>query len=601
MFKNKVILLDNFKSLFPKKSKMKKTLLLPFIFMCGFYHSLQAQSNLFIDTSYTVNQMVMDFFDDPSIIVSNVTTTGNSSNIAFFDAGGTDLGLDAGIVFCNGNVFEINKEAVFFASGNLGNSGDVDIDLMSSMSGSAASQEVVTIEFDFTVLISDTLNFNYIFGSEEYPEYVNTQFNDAFAFFISGPGITGPFSNNAENISTIPGGSTEVAINSVNEMSNSQYYVDNLPGQHIVYDGFTTSLPASFEAVANETYHVKMVIADRGDAIYDSGVFLSFNSLAQDSLLVPPAEFSVTVNNNMLEILNESKYARTYSWDFGNGEVSTERNPAAVIYSTPGDYTVTLSTQNYCCTDTYTATVTIMETVQEISIATTTTNNPLACFGDQNASIDLEVIGGTAPFTYTWSPNVPDLNNLGAGVYDVIITDSNGVTSNTQVEITQPDALELILSSSPETDGSINGTVEILTLIGGNSGYQFLWSTGSTTSYLENLEAGDYTVTVSDMNGCTITETITVESITGVFDENDFPITLFPNPVSEKLFLKCTEISAIENITIVNILGKIIPVNYETGSKLITINFENDLPIGTYFLQINLEDGQKATSRFIAK
>ena len=579
---------------------MKKNLLLPLIFMCGFYHSLQAQSNLFIDNSYTVEQMVMDFFDDPSIIISNVTTTGSNSNIAFFDAGGTDLGLDAGIVFCNGDVNSIANAAGMFTSSSIGTSGDVDIDLMSSMSGGPASQDAIAIEFDFTVMVNDTLHFNYVFGSEEYPEFVNSSFNDAFAFFISGPGSTGPFSNNANNISTIPGGTTEVAINNVNDMLNSQYYVNNASGQHIIYDGFTTSLPASFQAVANETYHIKMVIADRGDAIYDSGIFLSFNSLGQDSLLIPPAEFSVTVNNNMLDVTNESKYARTYDWNFGNGEVSSERNPPAVMYSTPGDYTVTLTTQNYCCTDTYTTTVTILEAVVPVSINTTTMNNPLACFGDLNAGINIEAIGGTAPYTYNWSPSNADLNNLGAGVYGFTITDADGMTTSTQVEITQPDELELTLVSSPETDGNSDGTVNGEAISGGTPGYQYLWSTGAVANILPNLAAGDYTVTVTDLNGCSITETTLVESITGVFDKNDFPIILFPNPVSEKLFLKWTETSAIENITIVNVLGKIIPVNYEKGSELITINFENDLPIGTYFLQINLEDGRKSTSRFLA-
>ena len=578
---------------------MKKILLLPLIFISGFFNSLQAQSNLFIDNTYSVEQMVMDFFDDPTIIISNVTTTGSSSNIGFFDAGGTDLGLDAGIVFCNGDLGNIAAAANNFTSGSTGTAGDVDIDLMSSMSGSPASQDAIAIEFDFTVMVSDTLNFNYVFGSEEYPEFVNSSFNDAFGFFISGPGSAGPFSNMSYNISTIPGTTTEVAINSVNDMENSQYYVNNEMGQHVVYDGFTTSLPASFQPVAYDTYHVKMVIADRGDSAFDSGIFLSFNSLSQDSLLVPPAEFSVTVNDNMIEVVNESKYARTYAWDFGNNQTSTERNPAPVMYSTPGDYTVTLTTQNYCCTDTYTTIVTITETVLP-SITTTTTNNPLACFGDQNASIDFVVTGGTPPYAYSWTPNVPDLNNLGAGVYELTITDANGVQSSTVVEITQPTALELTLDSSPETDGNMNGVAEISTLTGGSFGYDYLWSNGSTDYTLGNLAAGDYTVTVTDANGCTITEMVTVESITGVFDSNDFPITLFPNPVSEKLFLQWNENSSIENLRIINVLGKVIPANYEQDDEVITINFENDLPVGTYFIQINLEDGRKATSRFIA-
>ena len=141
---------------------MKKTLLLPLIFMCGFCHSLQAQSNLFIDTSYTVEQMVMDFFDDPSIIISNITTTGSSSNIAFFDAGGTDLGLDAGIVFCNGDVNNIANSADFFTSGSTGTAGDVDIDLMSSMSESLSSSFFrSSMSFSFLFLFFNLVYFSF--------------------------------------------------------------------------------------------------------------------------------------------------------------------------------------------------------------------------------------------------------------------------------------------------------------------------------------------------------------------------------------------------------------------------------------------------------
>lgn len=578
---------------------MKKNLL-PLFFLALFLPSLQSQSNLFIDNSYTVEQMVMDFFDDPSIVISNVTTTGGSDNIGFFDAGGTDLGLDAGIVFCNGDISNIPNAAAEFSSESIGISGDPDIDLMSSMSGGLTSLDAVIIEFDFTVMMSDTLDFNYVFGSEEYPEFVNTSFNDAFGFFISGPGSAGPFSNNAYNISTIPGTTTEVAINSVNDMSNSQYYVNNENGQHVVYDGFTTSLPASFVTVANETYHVKMVIADRSDSALDSGIFLSFNSLTQDSVLVPPSEFSFSVNNNMLEVVNESKYARTYYWDFGNGETSTERNPDPIMYDTPGDYTVTLTTQNYCCTDTYTATVTIDQTVLPVSVTTNTTNNPLACFGDQNASIELSVSGGTPPYSYSWTPNVPDLENLAAGTYSIIVTDANGLEISTEVEITQPDELILTLTSSPETNGGINGSVTIETLTGGTAGFNYLWSNGSTDDFLENVAAGDYSLTVTDANGCTIEQVVTVESVTGVNDQNDFPISLFPNPVQQQLFLKWKENSPVQTLTIVDVLGKNIPTHFEINNELIQIHFERDLPMGTYFLQLTLEDGRMATARFVA-
>ena len=145
-----------------------------------------------------------------------------------------------------------------------------------------------------------------------------------------------------------------VSINFVNHILNSQFYVDNMGGLDLEYDGRTVPLPASFYAEAGDTYHIKMVIGDGGDAIYDSGIFLSFNSLAQDSLLVPPADFDFVQapDSYTVEFENKSKYAREWNWDFGNGETSTKRHPDPVTYDTPATYAVTLETTNYCCKDT---------------------------------------------------------------------------------------------------------------------------------------------------------------------------------------------------------------------------------------------------------
>ncbi len=229
---------------------MKRNLLFTLLAVVCCSFLAKAQSNLFIDTSYTVEEMMMDFFDDPDIVVSNVVYTGHPLAVGFFDGGGTDLGLDAGIVFCSGNVFNtIGPNSYFGISTNLMQSGDADIDSMGVDSmGFLLSNDAAIIEFDFTVSQSDSLHFSYVFGSDEYLEFVNSSFNDAFGFFISGPGINGPFSNNAENISLLPGTTESVAINNVNDQTNSQYFVDNTDGQHLEYDGLTTPLPASFYA-----------------------------------------------------------------------------------------------------------------------------------------------------------------------------------------------------------------------------------------------------------------------------------------------------------------------------------------------------------------
>ena len=94
--------------------------------------------------------------------------------------------------------------------------------------------DVAILEFDFTP-IADTVQFNYVFASSEYFQYENTEFNDVFAFFISGPGINGPyaspvgFPDGAKNIAFIPGTNPElpITVSSVNVLQNDQYFVDN--------------------------------------------------------------------------------------------------------------------------------------------------------------------------------------------------------------------------------------------------------------------------------------------------------------------------------------------------------------------------------------
>ena len=163
--------------------------------------------------------------------------------------------------------------------------------------------DVSKLEFDF-VPQSDTLTFRYVFGSEEYEGYVCSDRNDAFGFFVSGPGLNGPYSNNAENIALIPGSTPPlgVAINTINigspshnyfasgceSLAYSYLYVDNCGGGSfgttIEYYGFTVVLTAFVVVQPCQTYHIKLSIGDAGDRLYDSGVFLEANSFSAAGL-----------------------------------------------------------------------------------------------------------------------------------------------------------------------------------------------------------------------------------------------------------------------------------------------------------------------------
>jgi len=145
---------------------------------------------------------------------------------------------------------------------------------------------IAALEFDF-VAVGDSLNFNYIFGSDEYLQWVNSQFNDVFAFFLSGPGITGPYASPA----AFPGGAVNIAIvpesnpalpitiSSVNNVLNSDYYVDNGPGLiPINLNGFTVKIAAQYDLTCGETYHIRLAIANGSDQALKSDVIIEAGS-----------------------------------------------------------------------------------------------------------------------------------------------------------------------------------------------------------------------------------------------------------------------------------------------------------------------------------
>jgi outer membrane protein OmpA-like peptidoglycan-associated protein len=142
--------------------------------------------------------------------------------------------------------------------------------------------DACVLEMDI-VPTADTLAFNYVFGSEEYDEFVGTDYNDVFAFFISGEGIDGE-----KNLAVIPGSEIPVSVNTINNgpssrpgrnASNPSYYVSNVSGSlAIEYDGLTKLMYIRQPVKPYETYHIKLAIADVSDNSYDSGVMIEGKS-----------------------------------------------------------------------------------------------------------------------------------------------------------------------------------------------------------------------------------------------------------------------------------------------------------------------------------
>ncbi|GJM32801.1 MAG: hypothetical protein DHS20C18_18020 [Saprospiraceae bacterium] len=257
----------------------------------------------------TPENLITNIFLGDGVEVLNVTYEGDGASVGFFKNGEDEIGIDRGIVMSTGRVVtqggQVGVDAIgnAFASSQMTNTA-TDVDL-TAIADPDAINDVTKYTITF-IPISDTLRFRYVFGSEEYPEFTCSNYNDIFGFFISGPGINGPFENNGENIALVPGSTNlPVTINNINSgmvgangmLSNctppngslafAQYYNGNNGSNSLpVYDGFTTVLTAQAIVVPCSTYTIKLAISDVFDSAYDSGVFLEAKSFGTGSLKV---------------------------------------------------------------------------------------------------------------------------------------------------------------------------------------------------------------------------------------------------------------------------------------------------------------------------
>ena len=185
-----------------------------------------------------------------------------------------------------------------FASSDM-NSSVQDADL-SAIAVTNSTNDVAKYTITF-IPTADTLQFKYVFASEEYPQYPCTNFNDVFGFFISGPGISGPLSNNGENIALVPSTNVPVAISNVHAGNGAgcppmfeEFYNDNTSsGMQPVFGGVLDVFVAQAIVTPCEEYTIKLIIGDGGDNVFDSGVFLEAKSFGTGTLDVTAATVSL--------------------------------------------------------------------------------------------------------------------------------------------------------------------------------------------------------------------------------------------------------------------------------------------------------------------
>lgn len=444
-------------------------------------------------------QLVQNTLVGQGVTVSNVQYIGANGAIGRFNGANTSVGLDEGIILTTGTInsgpdgpYGPNQKP------NAGiDNGAGGYALLTNLVGTNTYNAAV-LTFDF-VPQSDTVRFRYVFGSEEYPEWVGDQFNDVFAFFISGPGIPG----GQQNMALIPGTSQPVAINNVNNgianagpCTNCMFYKNNGTGNnapfnqnpfYVEYDGLTVPLEAVSPVQCGETYKLIIAIADVGDAIYDSGIFLEANSL-------------------------------------------TSEQPVMVDYALSDDPYNDGQTMAQGCTST---TVTITRSGDNLDQALTVPINlsGTALEGVDFSNVPTEVT--FAPFqteiTFTFDALVnPGITGTLSVILEFEIQDpcGNDAFQYVEVFINPVDQVEVIIENNEVL--CPGEEVELIAVAsGGGSGYTYSWSTGETTPsiFVSPQSTETYTVTVTD--GC-LGQTVSASGTVNVPDYDD--LTIFPTP-----------------------------------------------------------------------
>lgn len=512
-----------------------------FLFLSILLASAGAYSQIICNTGASPEDMVENIVGE-GIVYSNVEYTG--ANIArgiFANGGTTNIGLNSGIFLTSGSASNVpGPNTSPSATANNGMPGDPQLTALASQQTFDAS----VLEFDF-IPESDTLRFRYVFGSEEYPEWVLNLFNDVFGYFVTGPNPEGGLYVN-KNVALVPGTQLPVAIATINNVipSYPEYYVDNTGGLTIQYDGFTVVLTAWLLVVPCEEYHIKMAVGDAGDHIYDSGVFIEENSFTSPKIEVSTELIPSGVGNYMVEGCVEADitfkipaagwapYTVHYEI-FGTAEngVDYEEIPDSVyipsgtdtasIHVVPyydgvpeGDETIVFVIENTLgCTTKY-------DTVEIIildynDMLTANSGNTQICEG-QEVTIWTSAIQGIPPYFYNW---------LETGVENDSITVSPPVTTTYHVEITDmcgataTDSVLVVVHPVPTTflgpDTILcHGDELILNAGGGFLGYE--WQDGSTDSTYTVTQSGMYWVHIQSTGGCTAGDTIMVDFLPAI-------------------------------------------------------------------------------------
>lgn len=544
---------------------MMKSLRVSLTLAFAIFHTLSFAQPITVSTVQTPQQLVDNVLLGFGVTALNVTINGNpllantpQGNVGFFTNSNPAFPIDSGLILTTGNAIGAigpNSSTSFTNNNPPTSSVSSDPHLNDIAAGSVTNG--VVLEFDF-IPQGDSVIFNYMFGSDEYPEFSPSTFNDAFGLFLWGPGIAGPYvqagyPNGGINIATIPGG-IPVTINNVGDASNTNYYVFNETsstltyGDAIQYDGTTVKLTAASSVQCNQLYHIKLAISNVGDQSYDSGVFLeagSFSSAAVDvavatvsgdTTIVEGCTFADFIftrpagqTNDTLIINYTIGGVAQQGVDYNNlinpitflpGEDSVVINLTPIQDNiTEGFESVVISVEIINpCGDTIISSGTIY--IGEGPIINITETDPTIFCANDSVVLSASAFGGYAPYQYEWTT----MSGVSLSTNDTIIQgiSQNGsvnflVTATDNCNFSQTDTVTLTLNQTIAIDTIYTGpstcqpTGYVSVMASGLTGVpSYTWTGPGPNGFIDasvwqNILSGWYYITVTD-NVCSISD-----------------------------------------------------------------------------------------------
>lgn len=331
-----------------------------------------------VGVNYVSASQATNILSGQGVTVFNASFTGAGQQLGSFNNGSNHINISSGILLSSNDAkfaqISNNSDPGQTSASNCSGTPWHDPDLALLANKPLTSMRCPAIlEFDFTTTGTE-VSFEYVFASEEYFNYSPkpagncnpSPYNDVFGFFISGPGINGPYSNNSRNIALVPNTNIPVSVNTVNLCNFSNYIVNNCFGnscfatgfpafdsQHLIFpfNAFTTVLPAkaTVSCVPGNVYHLKIAVSNSTDDLLDAAVFLKAGSLKSDFVVG-----NITANPNTiclgqpLSLSVQGDNSWTYTWSDGQTGVGLKNITTIPVNSGLNNYSVTVTNTNGC-------------------------------------------------------------------------------------------------------------------------------------------------------------------------------------------------------------------------------------------------------------